>query len=151
MDWAKHRRRKAAAKLHLCLNLRTFRPSFAVIEEGLHHDSSHMLALCAWLVAGEIAVFDKANVHVKHLFSLTGRGVFWVIRAKDNMPYHVGKKRKVSGNILRDDEIALTTKSSKADYPKRMRRIVALVEVDGKEVEMVFIINNMEWAASSIC
>ncbi|MCJ8336216.1 MAG: transposase, partial [Epibacterium sp.] len=48
-------------------------------------------------------------------------------------------------------EITLKTKSSKADYPKRMRRIVALVEVDGKEVEMAFITNNMEWAASSIC
>ncbi|NRA27845.1 MAG: DUF4372 domain-containing protein, partial [Opitutales bacterium] len=36
MDWAKHRRRKAAAKLHLCRNLQTFLPSFAVIEEGSH-------------------------------------------------------------------------------------------------------------------
>jgi len=53
MDWAKHRRRKAAAKLHLCLNLQTFLPSFAVIEEGSHHDSSRMIALCARLVAGE--------------------------------------------------------------------------------------------------
>ena len=122
MDWAKHRRRKAAAKLHLCLNLQTFLPSFAVVEEGSHHDSSRMLALCARLVAGEIAVFDKAYVHFKHLFSLSTRGVFWVTRAKDNMCTHVCKKRKVSGNILRDDEITLKTKSSKADYPKRMRR-----------------------------
>ena len=151
MDWAKHRRRKAAAKLHLCLNLQTFLPSFAVVEEGSHHDSSRMLALCARLVAGEIAVFDKAYVHFKHLFSLSTRGVFWVTRAKDNMRTHVCKKRKVSGNILRDDEITLKTKSSKADYPQRVRRIVALVEVDGKEVEMAFITNNMEWAASSIC
>jgi hypothetical protein len=151
MDWARHRRRKAAAKLHLCLNLQTFLPSFAVIEEGSHHDSSRMIALCARLAAGEIAVFDKAYVHFKHLFSLTERGVFWVTRAKDNMRYHVCKKRKVSGNILRDDEITLKTNSSKADYPQRMRRIVARVEVDGKEVEMVFITNNMEWAASSIC
>ena len=60
MDWAKHRRRKAAAKLHLCLNLQTFLPSFAVVEEGSHHDSSRMIALCARLAAGEIAVFDKA-------------------------------------------------------------------------------------------
>ena len=81
-----------------------------------------MLALCARLVAGEIAVFDKAYVHFKHLFSLSTRGVFWVTRAKDNMRTHVCKKRKVSGNILRDDEITLKTKSSKADYPKRMRR-----------------------------
>ena len=75
MDWAKHRRRKAAAKLHLSLNLQTFIPSFAVIEEGSHHDSSRMIALCARLVAGEIALFDKAYVHFKQLFSLTGRGV----------------------------------------------------------------------------
>jgi len=151
MDWAKHRRRKAAAKLHLRLNLQTFLPSFAVIEEGSHHDSSRMMALCASLQAGEIAVFDKAYVHFKHLFSLTATGVFWVTRAKDNMCYHVCKKRKVSGNIVRDDEITLKTKSSKEHYPQRMRRVVARVEVNGKFVEMVFITNNMDWAASSIC
>jgi len=67
------------------------------------------------------------------------------------MRYHVCKKRKVSGDILRDDEVTLKTKSSKADYPQRMRRIVALIEVDGKKVEMVFITNNMDWAASSVC
>lgn len=151
MDWAKHRRRKAAAKLHLRLNLQTFLPSFAVIEEGSHHDSSRMMALCADLQAGEIAVFDKAYVHFKHLFSLTEMGVFWVTRAKDNMCYHVCKKRKVSGNIVRDDEITLKAKSSKEHYPQRMRRVVARVEVNGKFVEMVFITNNMNWAASSVC
>ncbi|MFQ3269996.1 MAG: hypothetical protein ACI9A1_000307, partial [Lentimonas sp.] len=31
------------------LNLQTFLPSFAVIEEGAHHDSSRMMALCAGL------------------------------------------------------------------------------------------------------
>jgi len=66
------------AFLHLCLNLQTFLPPSAVIEEGARHDSSRMMALCAGLVAGEIAVFDKAYVHSKHLFPLTGRGVFWV-------------------------------------------------------------------------
>ena len=67
------------------------------------------------------------------------------------MQYHVCKKRKVSGNILRDDEVTLRTSGPKWDYPKRMRRITARVEVDGKQVEMVFRSNNMEWAASSIC
>ena len=64
---------------------------------------------------------------------------------------HVCKKRKVSGNILRDDEVTLKTKKSKGHYPKRMRRIVARVEVDGKTIEMVFITNYMDWAASSVC
>jgi len=34
MSWAKHRRRKAAAKLHLRLDLQTFLPGFAIIEDG---------------------------------------------------------------------------------------------------------------------
>jgi hypothetical protein len=120
-------------------------------EEGSHHDSSRMHALCAGLCAGEIAIFDKAYVHFANLFDLHRRGVFWVTRAKDNMNYHVCKKRKVSGNILRDDEITLRSKGPKRDYPKRMRRIIARVEVDGRLVEMAFLTNNLDWAASSTC
>ena len=32
-----------------------------------------------------------------------------------------------------------------------MRRITAIVEIDGEDTEMTFFTNNMEWAASSIC
>ena len=43
MDWAKHRRRKAPAKMHLRLNLQSFLPGFAVIEEASHHDDTRTL------------------------------------------------------------------------------------------------------------
>lgn len=153
MDWAKHRRRKAAAKLHLQLNLQTFLPTFAVIEEACHHDSRRMGALCASLKDGEIAVFDKAYVHFEHLFELTTRGVFWVTRAKDNMACRVCRKRqrKLEGNILSDEEITLKSPKSREQYPQRLRRIEAEVEVDGKTVVMTFITNNLEWAPSSVC
>jgi len=59
-------------------------------------------------------------------------------------------QRGAVGNILRDDLIRLTTPASRKDFPELMRRIVALVEVDGKEVEMVFLSNNLEWSAVSI-
>ena len=85
MSWAKHRRRKAAAKLHLRLNLQTFLPSCAIIEEASHHDDTRAPALCAHLRDGEIALFDKAYIHFQHLFALHRRGVQWVTRAKDNM------------------------------------------------------------------
>ena len=52
MDWAKHRRRKAAAKLHLRLNLQSFLPSFAIIEEASHLDDTRAPALCEGLQAG---------------------------------------------------------------------------------------------------
>jgi hypothetical protein len=153
MSWAKHRRRKAACKLHLNLNLNTFLPSFAIIEEAAHHDSTRMIELCAHLQDGEIAVFDKAYVHFSHLYELDKKGVYWVIRAKDNMSYRVCKRRlkKPSGNILKDEEITLKTPNTKKQFPQRFRRIEAKIEINGKVVTMAFISNNMEWAASSIC
>lgn len=152
MSWAKHRRQKAAAKCHLRLDLQTFLPSFAIVEEASHHDDTRAAELCADLKEGEIALFDKAYVNFLHLFALHERGIFWVTRAKSNMCFHICKKRlrKPSGKVLRDDEITLTTAKTRKQYPIRLRRVVMLVEVNGKEVEMVFITNNMEWAASSV-
>jgi len=153
MDWAKHRRRKAAAKLHLRLNLQSFLPGFAIVEEASHHDSRRTLALCSALEAGEIVVFDKAYVHFDHLQELNARGIHWVSRAKDNMSYRVCRKhlKKREGNILRDDEIVLKVDKSRKQYPERLRRVEAEVEVDGKLVVMVFITNNFQWAAGSVC
>jgi len=152
MNWAKHRRRKAAAKLHLRLNLQSFLPGFIIIEEASHHDDTRAPALCAHLQDGEIALFDKAYVNFTHLFDLAVRGVFWVTRAKGNMAYVVRKKllRKPEGKILRDDLILLKTAKSRSQYPELLRRVEMIVTIDGKEVVMVFITNNTEWAASSV-
>lgn len=152
MDWAKHRRRKAAAKLHVRLNLQSFLPAFAIVEEASHHDDTRAVALCAALEDGEIALFDKAYVNFSHLNALTLRGVYWVTRAKENMAYIVRKKllRKPNGPILRDDLILLKTPKTRAEYPQLIRRVEMNVTVDGKEVVMVFITNNTQWAASSV-
>ena len=152
MNWAKHRRRKAAAKLHLRLNLQSFLPGFAIVEEASHHDDTRAVALCAGLQDGEIALFDKAYVNFAHLAALTQRGVWWVTRAKDNMAFIVRKKllRKATGRILRDDLVLLKTPKSRAQHPGLIRRVEMIVTVDGKDVVMVFITNNTEWAASSV-
>ena len=56
----------------------------------------------------------------------------------------------MAGRILRDEIIALRTAGALASYPEVMRRITALVEIDGREVEMVFLTNNMEWSPASV-
>ena len=96
---------------------------------------------------------DMAYVNFKHLYLLTERGVYWVTRAKDNMKYKVRKRliRKPEGNIIKDELIYLTVANSKKQYSKSFRRVEAKVEVDGKEVIMVFITNNLDWATSTIC
>jgi len=151
MDWAKHRRRKAAAKCHMRLDLQTFLPRFAVVKTAGTHDSTEARALCAEIRAGEIVVFDKAYIDFKHLKELTDRGVFWVSRAKDNMSYAVVNRNKHKGDVKRDVIIRLKGYKAHNDYPETMRMITARVEVDGKMVVLTFLTNNMEWSAVSIC
>lgn len=152
MDWARHRRRKAAAKCHLRLDLQSFLPRFAIVDTARHNDARRARELCAGIKAGEIVIFDKAYVDFAHLADLCMRMVFWVTRAKDNMRFKVMRRYqyRAEGKILRDDLIGLTTPASRRDYPELLRRILARIEVDGKEVEMVFLSNNLEWSAASI-
>lgn len=152
LDWAKHRRRKAAAKCHLRLDLHSFLPRFALIDTARDNDAKRAREVCAGIRSGEIVLFDKAYVDFGHLFDLHARGVCWVTRAKDNLQFKVVRRRikKPTGKLLRDDEIRLTVPQSRADYPQRLRRVVALVEVDGVEREMVFLTNNFDWAASTV-
>ena len=55
-----------------------------------------------------------------------------------------GRSRYANSRILADEEVVLTRKDAfLGKYPERMRRIRALVVVDGKEREMEFLTNNM--------
>jgi hypothetical protein len=152
MPWAKHRRRKAAAKLHVRLNLQSLLPSCAIIKSAAEHDNTRAVEVCADLQEGEIVIFDKAYVWFVHLWQLSQRGVFWVSRPKDNLDYRVVRRRikKPQGKILRDDEIVLRGVKSKQAYPGVLRRVVVLVTLDGVEQAMAFLTNNLTWSAPTI-
>ena len=151
MSWAKHRRRKVTAKCHMRLDLQSFLPKFALIKPAKHSDPAVAYEVCSGIKAGEIVVFDKAYIDFVHLYRLEQREVFWVSRAKDNMQYKTIQKNKVNGKILRNEFIELIIPKTYSQYPKKLRLVEAIVEIDGKEKQMVFITNNYEWAASSIC
>jgi hypothetical protein len=151
IDWAKHRRRKAAAKCHLRLDLQSLLPRFAIVASAGEHDSHRAPALCAGLQAGEIAIFDKAYLALAHLWDLTRHGVIWVTRAKEDMAYRIKKRLKSKDpRIVRDELVQLRVQASRQQYPELLRRIVARVVVDGQEREMVFLTNQFEWSAWTI-
>lgn len=152
LDWAKHRRRKAAAKCHLRLNLQSFLPACAIIDTAKFHDASQARDVCAALEDGEIVIFDKAYIDFQHLSELTERKVNWVSRAKDNLQYKVVKRLRTTDNprILRDEIIELTVIKSRLAYPGYLRRIEAHVEVDGKEEVLVFLSNHLTWSAWTV-
>lgn len=117
MDWAKHRRRKAAAKCHLRLDLHSFLPRFAIVDTARENDAKRSRELCAAIRAGEVVVFDQAYLDFAHLFDLLQRGVFWVTRAKENLAFKViGELPARAGHILRDQLIVLTSATAGKDY-----------------------------------
>ena len=152
MPWAQHRRRKAAAKLHVRLNLQSLLPQCALIKTAAEHDNTRAIEVCAGLQEGEICIFDKAYVWFLHLWQLSQRGVFWVSRPKYNLDYRVKRRRikRPQGKILRDDEIVLRGPKSRQLYPGVLRRVVILITLDGVEQEMVFLANHLSWSAQTI-
>ena len=119
MSWAKHRRQKAAAKMHTALNMRSFLPNFVIVKSA--HDSGPKSAweLCADVKAGEVVVFDKAYVDFKHLKTLAGRGVSWVTRSKENMLYEVMGQQATAG------EQKSSAVASAADEPEGLEEPAA--------------------------
>lgn len=151
LDWARHRRRKAAAKCHVRLDWETLLPRFVVVASaGEGDDGARTAQLCAGVKAGEIVVFDKAYVVFVQLHALHARGLVWVTRAKEKMRCRVIESRPVCSHVLRDEIVELTLWKTHRDYPELLRRVVARVEVDGEEREMTFLTNQLDWAASSV-
>jgi hypothetical protein len=152
MDWAKHRRRKAAAKCHLRLDLQSFLPCFAIVDTAREADAKRAREVCAGVQAGEIVIFDKAYVDYEHLMELERREVVWVTRAKDNLQFEVVERLpvKAGGKVVLDELVAVKNAASQKAYPELMRRVTAWVEVDGQQRLMVFLTNQLTWSPESV-
>ena len=163
-DWARHRRRKAAAKLHMNLSLGNLLPSFAIVEEASHPDSVRAEATTANLKCGDILVADRAYTDFRFLCSLALRGVFYVVRWKRNIQLKVvaersvekveeGKRSEAKVRVLRDEIVAPARPGTAKEYScdgGTLRCVTAEVEYDGKMLEMSFLTNNLEWSARTI-
>jgi len=152
LDWAKHRRRKAAAKCHLRLDLQSFLPRFAIIDTAREADAKRAREVCAGVQEGEIVIFDKAYVDFAHLWDLEQRGVFWVTRAKENLQFELLETLPVKpgGKVVADELLGLKNADSRQAYPELMRRVTAWVEVDGQERLMTFLTNQLTWSPETI-
>ena len=141
LDWAKHRRRKAAAQWHRRLDLQSFRPRFALVPTDGDADAKRVGEVCAGVPAGEIVLFDKAYLDYEHLLDLERRQVLWVTRAKDNLQFEVLKSLPVAagGKIVADELVGVKNAASQKAYPGLRRWVTAWVEVDGKERLLVFL------------
>lgn len=61
------------------------------------------------------------------------------------------RRKAAAKRILKDELVVLKVAKTAKDYPAVMRRVTALVEVDGKERVMVFPTNHLPWSPVTVC
>ena len=154
MDWAKHRRKKAAAKIHMSLDVLTFTPSMVIVEPGNTHEANYMVGLCKGMNAGDIAIFDKAYISLVRLLTLTQKGIMWVTRCKEVAQFKVIKKLNKGSqkNIIRDELVEWKGQVSHERYPEQLRRVEALVkDTEGNEVTVSFLTKIIQNGRQAAC
>lgn len=151
VDWARHKRSKAGAKVHVRLDLQSWLPRFVIVDTARPSDNKSARAMCAGVRRSEIVIFDKAYVDFAHLRDLDARGVFWVTRAKDNLyAQRLKTLHEAAGAVLEDSLVRLGWKKSRRQYRHPFRLVRAVVELKGVPTEMGFITNNLDFAPSTI-
>jgi hypothetical protein len=146
-DWAKFRRTKGAVKLHLLLDHDGYLPSFAVITDGKKSDIK--VARKMRFDPGSVLVMDRGYIDYAWFVQLTQQAVYFVTRLKDKAVFDVVEDRPIpaKGNILKDQIIFFHSQAQESE-----EYFFRLVEVwlDDKQESVVFLTNNLEFAASTI-
>jgi hypothetical protein len=121
--WAKFRRRKAAIKLHVLVDLKGNIPSFVLLSQGKMHDVNALDDLL--LEPGAFYLMDRGYLDFSRLYRFQQAAAFFVTRLKDNTRYRVVQSHDVdkTTGVLCDQTIALTGDHSASDYPERLRRV----------------------------
>ena len=94
---------------------------------------------------------DRGYVDFGFLFGLELKQAFFVTRQRGPLKYEVKESREVSGDVISDEVVVLTGDETREKYTKPLRRIFAVVELNGQKHDMVFLTNNHDWAADTIC
>lgn len=146
-DWAKYRQQKGAVKLHTLLDYDGLMPSYLFMTKGSQADVKH--AQYMTMPKGSVIVADRAYEDFKMLYSWDKDDIDFVLLLKNTIKYKSVTERELSDDteqeILIDEEIELTEKSTWANYPKRLRRIVLCDKKNNRT--LVFVINNFSWTA----
>lgn len=149
-DWAKYKVAKGAVKMHTLLDFDSNLPAYVNITDGKTADNKGAYAIP--LLKGSVIVADRFYNDFYLLNIWDSKGVYFVIRHKENIQYTVIKKNKLPENrhqhILKDEIIELKNKSSKEKYPKRLRRVAVWDDVNMQVIELIT--NQMTWSCNTI-
>lgn len=149
-DWATFRTKKGAVKLHTLLNYDGKLPVYMNITQGSVADNKGAYDIP--LEKGAVIVADRYYNDFPMLNVWDSKGVFFVIRHKENLKFKTVKERELPKNraqhVLIDEEIEFTNPISKEKYPKKLRRVAVWDDVNKQTIELIT--NNFKWSAQTI-
>jgi len=149
-DWAKYKTAKGAVKMHTLLDYDGNLPAYVNITNGKTADNKGAYDIP--LLKGSVIVADRFYNDFSLLNIWDSKGVYFVIRHKENIQYTVIKESELPDNkhqhILKDEIIELKNVSSKEKYSKRIRRVAVWDDVNKQVIELIT--NQMKWTANTI-
>ena len=149
-DWAKYKTAKGAVKMHTLLDYDGNLPAYVNITDGKTADNKG--AYQVPLHKGSVIVADRFYNDFYLLNVWDSKGVFFVIRHKENLQYQSLKENILPqnrhNNIIKDELIELKTPASKKKYGNRLRRVAIWDEKNQQTIELIT--NQMTWTANTI-
>jgi len=146
--WAKHRRRKAAVKIHTLLDLKTSIPEIVFITGGSTHDVNILDMI--QFQQDSYYVMDRAYIDFRRLHRLHLANAYFILRAKSNFKFvRLSSKPVDKTTGVRCDQIVrLKNQLVLTYYPDSFRRIKYY---DSEQNRMfVFLTNNTQAKATEI-
>ncbi len=149
-DWAKYKAAKGAVKMHTLLDFDGNLPTYINITNGKTADNKGAYDIP--LLKGSVIVADRFYNDFSLLNIWDSKGVYFVIRHKDNIQYDTIKENDLPENrhqhVLIDEIITLKNSTSKNKYPRKLRRVVIWDDVNKQTVELIT--NQMFWTSNTI-
>lgn len=149
-DWAKYKTAKGAVKMHTLLDYDGNLPAYVNITNGKTADNKGAYDIP--LLKGSVIVADRFYNDFLLLNIWDSKGVYFVIRHKDNLQFSTIKENELPNDrlqhVLKDEIIELKNEPSFNKYPKKSRRIIIWDDQNQQTIE--FITNHLKWSANTI-
>lgn len=149
-DWAKYKTAKGAVKMHTLLDFDGNLPAYVNITDGKTADNKGVYDIP--LLKGSVVVADRFYNDFPLLNLWDSKGVFFVIRHKENLQYVTIKENELPENrhqhILKDEIIELKSEISKAKYSKKLRRVSVWDDENNQVIEIIT--NQFTWSPNTI-
>ena len=149
-DWAKYKTAKGAVKMHTLLDFDGNLPAYVNITDGKTADNKGANDIP--LLRGSVIVADRFYNDFPLLNVWDSKGVFFVIRHKENLQFETLKENDLQDNrhqhILKDEIICLKNESSKSKYPGKLRRVSVWDEENKQVIELIT--NQFNWSPNTI-